>query len=75
MTGARAAFTLDEETAERARRPNIDISPAARQGVTGAVRPSRPDPTERHTNGCPSRPIRSGTKSELGARKRNEPRR
>lgn len=38
MASTKATFTLDEETAERARRLNIDISAAARQGVADAVR-------------------------------------
>lgn len=37
---------MDEETAERARQLKSGISAAARQGVTDAVRPPRPDPTE-----------------------------
>ena len=38
MACIKATFTLDEETAERARRLNIDVSAAARQGVADAVR-------------------------------------
>ena len=38
MPSTRATFTLDEELAEQARRLNINISAAARQGVADAVR-------------------------------------
>lgn len=38
MASTRATFTLDEELAELAHRLNINISAAARQGVTDAVR-------------------------------------
>jgi len=58
MASTRSTFTLDEQLAERARRLNINISAAARQGVAAAVRaalaqsdrdayqriPERPDP-------------------------------
>jgi post-segregation antitoxin (ccd killing protein) len=58
MATARTTFTLDDDLAERARRLNINISAAARQGVVAAVRaalaqsdraayerfPERPDP-------------------------------
>lgn len=38
MASSRTTFTLDEDLAERARRLGINISAAARQGVTNAVR-------------------------------------
>jgi len=38
MASVRTTFTLDSELAERARRMNINISAAARRGVTEAVR-------------------------------------
>ncbi len=38
MASIRTTFTLDSELAERARRLNINISAAARRGVTEAVR-------------------------------------
>lgn len=38
MASSRTTFTLDEELAERARRLGVNISAAARQGVTDAVR-------------------------------------
>ncbi len=38
MPSTRATFTLDEELAKQARRLNINISAAARQGVADAVR-------------------------------------
>ena len=38
MASIRTTFTLDSELAERARRLNINISAAARRGVTAAVR-------------------------------------
>ena len=38
MTSSRTTFTLDEELAERARQLGVNISAAARQGVTDAVR-------------------------------------
>lgn len=38
MAGTKATFTLDEERPSGARRLNIDISAAARQGVADAVR-------------------------------------
>ena len=38
MASTRTTFTLDEELAERARRLDINISAAARQGVAAAVR-------------------------------------
>jgi len=58
MASKRTTFTLDDELAERARRLNINISAAAREGVAAAVRtalaesdraayersPERPDP-------------------------------
>ncbi|MFV1963583.1 MAG: type II toxin-antitoxin system CcdA family antitoxin [Acidimicrobiia bacterium] len=58
MASTRSTFTLDDKLAERARRLNINISAAARQGVAAAVRaalaqsdrdayqriPERPDP-------------------------------
>lgn len=58
MGTTRTTFTLDDELAERARQLGVNISAAARQGVTDAVaaalarsdreaygrRPERPDP-------------------------------
>lgn len=58
MAGVRTTFTLDERLAVQARRLNIDVSAAAREGVRAAVRaalarqdrdayrrrPERPDP-------------------------------
>lgn len=58
MASTRTTFTLDDELAARARELNINISAAARKGVTDAVRaamvasdraayerhPERPDP-------------------------------
>lgn len=38
MASIRTTFTLDSDLAERARRLNINVSAAARQGVTAAVR-------------------------------------
>ena len=38
MASARTTITLDEETAEQARRLGVNISAAARQGVEHAVR-------------------------------------
>ncbi|HLF99310.1 MAG TPA: type II toxin-antitoxin system CcdA family antitoxin [Acidimicrobiia bacterium] len=38
MASLRTTFTLDEELAERARQLGINVSAAARQGVTDAVR-------------------------------------
>lgn len=38
MASTRTTFTLDEETAARARSLGVNISAAARQGVTDAVR-------------------------------------
>jgi post-segregation antitoxin (ccd killing protein) len=38
MASLRTTFTLEEELAERARQLGINISAAARQGVTDAVR-------------------------------------
>ncbi|HEY5112218.1 MAG TPA: type II toxin-antitoxin system CcdA family antitoxin [Acidimicrobiales bacterium] len=38
MASSRTTFTLDETLAERARELGINISAAARQGVTDAVR-------------------------------------
>lgn len=38
MASARTTFTLDEDLAERARVLGVNISAAARQGVTDAVR-------------------------------------
>lgn len=38
MATTRSTFTLDSELAERARRLNINISAAAREGVAAAVR-------------------------------------
>ncbi|MFV1962771.1 MAG: type II toxin-antitoxin system CcdA family antitoxin [Acidimicrobiia bacterium] len=38
MATTRTTFTLDSELAERARRLNINVSAAARQGVAAAVR-------------------------------------
>jgi post-segregation antitoxin (ccd killing protein) len=38
MASTRTTFTLDEELAQRARMLNINISAAAREGVTNAVR-------------------------------------
>jgi post-segregation antitoxin (ccd killing protein) len=38
MASSRTTFTLDPELAERARQLGINISAAARQGVTDAVR-------------------------------------
>ena len=38
MASTRTTFTLDSELAERARRLNINISAAARDGVAAAVR-------------------------------------
>ncbi|MFV9673433.1 MAG: type II toxin-antitoxin system CcdA family antitoxin [Acidimicrobiia bacterium] len=43
MASIRTTFTLDSELAERARRLNINISAAARQGVTAAVREALTD--------------------------------
>ena len=58
MASVRTTFTLDSELAEQARRLNVNVSAAARRGVTAAVRealveadrtayermPERPDP-------------------------------
>ncbi len=58
MATSRTTFTIDDELIERARQLGINISAAARQGVTAAVRaalarsdreayqrrPERPDP-------------------------------
>jgi len=58
MASTRTTFTLDDALAERARRLDINISAAAREGVAAAVRaaltegdraayervPERPDP-------------------------------
>ena len=38
MANTRTTFTLDEELAEQARKMQINISAAARDGVTAAVR-------------------------------------
>lgn len=38
MASIRTTFTLDSELAERARRLNVNISAAARRGVSAAVR-------------------------------------
>jgi post-segregation antitoxin (ccd killing protein) len=38
MASSRTTFTLDEELAERAHQLGVNISAAARQGVTDAVR-------------------------------------
>ncbi|MHB8380584.1 MAG: type II toxin-antitoxin system CcdA family antitoxin [Acidimicrobiales bacterium] len=38
MASARTTFTMDEDLAERARVLGVNISAAARQGVTDAVR-------------------------------------
>jgi post-segregation antitoxin (ccd killing protein) len=38
MASSRTTFTLDEELAQRARELGINVSAAARQGVTDAVR-------------------------------------
>jgi post-segregation antitoxin (ccd killing protein) len=38
MASARTTFTLDEDLAQRARVLGVNISAAARQGVTDAVR-------------------------------------
>lgn len=38
MASTRTTFTLDDELAERARQLGINISAAARDGVSGAVR-------------------------------------
>ena len=38
MASTRTTFTLDDELAERARRLDINISAAAREGVAAAVR-------------------------------------
>ena len=38
MASTRTTFTLDEETSKRARSLGVNISAAARQGVTDAVR-------------------------------------
>ena len=38
MASSRTTFTLDEELADRARELGVNISAAARQGVTDAVR-------------------------------------
>lgn len=38
MVSIRTTFTLDDELAERARRLNVNVSAAARQGVADAVR-------------------------------------
>ena len=40
MASIRTTFTLDSELAERARRLNVNISAAARDGVSAAVRAS-----------------------------------
>lgn len=58
MTSTRTSFTIDRALADRARRLNINVSAAAREGVEAAVRaalaeadrhayrrrPERPDP-------------------------------
>lgn len=38
MASARSSFTLDRDLAQRARRLNVNISAAAREGVEVAVR-------------------------------------
>ena len=38
MAMTRTTFTLDEKLAERARQLNVNISAAAREGVTAAVK-------------------------------------
>ena len=38
MAMTRTTFTLDEKLAERARKFNVNISAAAREGVTAAVK-------------------------------------
>jgi post-segregation antitoxin (ccd killing protein) len=43
MTTTRTTFTLDEELADQARRLDINISLAARQGVAAAVRKALAD--------------------------------
>ena len=58
MTSTRTSFTIDRALADRARRLNLNVSAAAREGVEAAVRaaiveadrhayrrrPERPDP-------------------------------
>ncbi|HVB01323.1 MAG TPA: type II toxin-antitoxin system CcdA family antitoxin [Acidimicrobiales bacterium] len=38
MVSSRTTFTMDEDLAERARNLGVNVSAAARQGVTDAVR-------------------------------------
>lgn len=56
MASSRTTFTLDEELAERARRLGINISAAARQGVSDAVRAAM---TESDREAYKQRPERS----------------
>ena len=56
MASIRTTFTLDSELAERARRLNINISAAARSGVTAAVRAALAEADRTAYNRTPERP-------------------
>ena len=56
MASIRTTFTLDSELAERARRLNVNISAAARQGVSAAVREALAEADRTAYDQMPERP-------------------
>jgi post-segregation antitoxin (ccd killing protein) len=56
MASIRTTFTLDSDLAERARRLNVNISAAARRGVTAAVREALADADRDGYKQMPERP-------------------
>lgn len=56
MTSTRTTFTIDRALADRARRLNINVSAAAREGVEAAVRAAIADADRRAYRRRPERP-------------------
>jgi post-segregation antitoxin (ccd killing protein) len=66
MASTRTTFTMDSDLAERARRLDINISAAAREGVEAAVRVALAEADVQRTNSTVSNQIQSGTQTRHG---------
>ena len=64
MASIRTTFTLDSELAERARRLNINISAAARRGVTAAVQSAHAEADRSAYEQMPEHPDPSWSNAE-----------
>lgn len=56
MATTRTTFTLDEQLAEQARRLDVNISAAAREGVAAAVRRAKGETDRAAYQRCPEQP-------------------